>query len=129
MLSQAMAAILASNDFIRASDIAEAAHFSAKNPSSQPNRWKRAGQIFAIDYKGVDLYPYYALDPKAGLRPLQIMTDILQVFHDKEGWKIAFWFGSLNSYLNDKKPKDLLLSDPQRVLKAAELEAIGLQHG
>jgi hypothetical protein len=129
MLGQAIAAILASSDFVPASDIAEAAHFSSKNPSSQPNRWKRGGQIFAINYKGTDLYPFYALDPGAGLRPLEIMTDILKVFANRTGWQIAFWFASLNSYLNDKMPKDLLLSEPENVLRAAQMEIIGLQHG
>jgi hypothetical protein len=57
MFVEAMRAILESKDFVRAQDIAKVAGFSQKNPSSQPNRWKRAGQIFAVSYKGSDLYP------------------------------------------------------------------------
>jgi hypothetical protein len=62
MFAQAMKGILESGDFARAADIAEVAHFSMRNPSSQPNRWKKAGLIFAVPYKGGDLYPFYALD-------------------------------------------------------------------
>jgi hypothetical protein len=129
MMGQARAAILQAGDFVRAADIADAAHFSAKNPSSQPNRWKRNGQIFAIHYKGTDLYPAYALDDKASLKPLPIVAEILKLFPDKDGWQIAFWFASINGYLNDKAPKDLLNSRPKDVLSAAEIESAGILHG
>jgi hypothetical protein len=38
MFAQAMKGILESDDFAKATDIAEIAHFSKRNPSSQPNR-------------------------------------------------------------------------------------------
>jgi hypothetical protein len=129
MFVKAMQAILESEDFVKAQDIAKVAHFSKKNPSSQPNRWKRAGQIFAVPYKGFDLYPLYGLDWKQGAKPLPVMSEILKLFSDKDDWQKAFWFGSVNSYLRNKMPKDLLKSHPGDVLKAAELEAIGVQHG
>ena len=73
MFAQAMKGILESDDFVRAAEIAEVGHFSKINPSSQPNRWKKAGLIFAVPYKGVDLYPLYALELKKGAKPLPIM--------------------------------------------------------
>ena len=129
MFVEAMRSILESQDFVKAQDIAKIAHFSDKNPSSQPNRWKRAGQIFAVPYKGLDLYPAYALDWTQGAKPLPIMTEILKLFSDKDNWQKAFWFGSLNSYLKNRMPKDLLKTHPKEVLRAAEIEAIGVQHG
>ena len=129
MFAQAIKGILESKDFAKAADIAEVAHFSKSNPSSQPNRWKRAGLIFAVPYKGNDLYPIYALEFKDGARPLPIMEKILQLFADKDDWQKAFWFGSVNSYLHNKMPKDLLRSKPEEVLRAAEIEAAGIQHG
>ncbi len=129
MFAEAIKGILESKDFAKAADIAEAAHFSKSNPSSQPNRWKKAGLIFAVPYKGTDLYPIYALEFKDGARPLPIMERILHIFGDKDDWQKAFWFGSVNSYLHNKMPKDLLRSKPQEVLRAAEIEAAGVQHG
>jgi len=129
MFAQAIKGILESKDFAKAADIAEIAHFSKSNPSSQPNRWKKAGLIFAVPYKGTDLYPIYALEFRDGARPLPIMEKILHVFADKDDWQKAFWFGSLNSYLQNKMPKDLLRSKPQEVFRAAEIEAAGVQHG
>lgn len=129
MFTDAMRVILESRDFMKAQDIAHLAHFSQKNPSSQPNRWKRAGQIFAVSYKGNDLYPAYALDWKHGAKPLPVMRKVLEMFRDKDDWQKAFWFGSVNSYLKNKMPKELLQSHPEEVLKAAEFEASGVQHG
>jgi hypothetical protein len=129
MFAQAMKGILESGDFARAADIAEVAHFSMRNPSSQPNRWKKAGLIFAVPYKGGDLYPFYALDLSERAKPLPIMKEVLQVLADKDDWQKAFWFGSVNTYLGNKMPKELLKSKPQEVLRAAEIEASGVQHG
>jgi hypothetical protein len=129
MFAQAMKGILESDDFAKATDIAEIAHFSKRNPSSQPNRWKKTGLIFAVPYKGVDLYPLYALELKKGARPLPIMKKVLQVLADKDDWQKAFWFGSVNTYLRNKMPKELLKSEPQEVLRAAVIEASGVQHG
>jgi hypothetical protein len=129
MFAQAMREILEGSDFVRAADLADVAHFSKTNPSSRPNRWKKARQIFAVPYKGVDLYPLYALELKEGAKPLPIMANILKILSKKDDWQKAFWFGSVNSYLHNKMPKDLLKSNPQEVLRAAEIEAAGVQHG
>ena len=129
MFAQAMKGILESDDFARASDIAEVGHFSKTNPSSQPNRWKKAGLIFAVPYKGADLYPLYALDLTEGAKPLPVMEDVLNILREKDDWQKAFWFASVNTYLKNKMPKDLLKSKPQEVLRAAEIEAAGVQHG
>jgi hypothetical protein len=91
MFAHAMKGILESDDFAKATDIAEIAHFSKRNPSCQPNRWKKTGLIFAVPYKGVDLYPLYALELKKGAKPLPIMKKVLQVLADKDDWKRAFW--------------------------------------
>jgi hypothetical protein len=129
MFAQAMREILEGSDFVRAADIADVAHFSKTNPSSRPNRWKKAGQIFAVPYKGVDLYPLYALELKEGAKPLPVMSDILKILSAKDDWGKAFWFGSVNTYLQNKMPKELLKSKPREVLRAAEIEAAGVQHG
>ena len=127
MFAQAMKGILESDDFAKATDIAEIAHFSKRNPSSQPNRWKKTGLIFSVPYKGVDLF--YALEPKKGARPLPIMKKVLQVLADKDDWQKALWFGSVNTYLRNKMPKELLKSEPQEVLRSAVIEASSVQHG
>ena len=57
------------------------------------------------------------------------MTGILTELGDKDDWQKAFWFESPNSYLKNRRPKELLKSRPDDVLCAARIEAVGVQHG
>lgn len=68
MLAKAMKAVLESGDWLSAGDIANLAEFTSRNPSSQPNKWKREGRIFAIRHNGSDYFPIYiyALDKATG---------------------------------------------------------------
>jgi hypothetical protein len=129
MLIDARTAILNSGDFVPASEVAKIAGFSATNPSVQPNKWKRNRDIFAIQHGRDDLFPLYALNPDDH-RPRRQMAEILHIFGDaKDSWGLAFWFASLNSFLDDERPQDVLAVDPDRVIAAAKDEMAGVQHG
>jgi hypothetical protein len=43
MLVQARKAVLESGDWLNAADIAQVAQLSTRNPSAQPNKWKKQG--------------------------------------------------------------------------------------
>lgn len=130
MLARARTAVLKTRDWMTAPQIAEVGGFSATNPSVQPGKWKRAGAIFAIRHNGVDYYPAFGLDPSKGYRPLKSMAAVIQVLGTmKDGWGMAYWFQSANSFLGGKRPQDLLASAPQRVLAAAEDEVQEIAHG
>lgn len=130
MLVDAKSTILRSGDFLPAGEIAKLAGYSDKNPSAQPNKWKKDGTIFAIQHKGVDYFPLYALDPDENYRPYKAVAKVLHVFGDaKTGWGVAFWFAGLNSFLDDRRPQDLLAIDPNIVIAAAKDEVEGVQHG
>lgn len=130
MLAAAKRAVLESGDWLSAADIAQLADFATANPSSQPNKWKREGKIFAIRHNGNDYYPNFALDKSAGYRPRAGMRDVLKVFGEaKDGWGLAYWFASVNSFLGGKRPQDVLVTDPARVVAAAEDEMAGVTHG
>jgi len=99
-----------------------------KNPSGLPNRWKRARKIFAITSEGKDLYPAYALD--IGGQPLPLIKKIIELFGEtKTPWSLAVWFGAPNSWLGNKKPKDLLTAAPDQVWEAALEAKEGPVHG
>ena len=130
MLARARTAILNSREWMTAPQIAEVAGFSASNPSAQPGKWKRDGAMFAIRHNGVDYYPAFGLDPGNSYRPLKALAPILRVLSTvKDGWGMAYWFQSANSFLGGKCPKDLLASAPERVLAAAEDEVQEIAHG
>lgn len=51
MSIDATRSVLESQDFVRATDIAGVAHFSEKNPTSQPSKWKQ-GRSLPSNTKG-----------------------------------------------------------------------------
>lgn len=104
-----------------ANEISNLAQFSSANPSSQPNKWKHAGKIFALRHEGVDYFPIYGLDPAQGFRPFSALESVIATLATmKEGWAMAFWFASPNSFLGGKRPKDVLSVNPSGVLSAAK---------
>lgn len=130
MLVRARKAVLESGDWLTAAEVAQLAGLSTRNPSAQPNKWKKQGQIFAINHGGVDYFPGYGLDRDAGFRPLKALARIIEIFGGhKDGWGMAYWFRSDNSFLGGKRPQDLLASAPERVIEAVLDEAQGIVHG
>lgn len=130
MLARARTAVIESGDWLTAAQLAEMAQFSSSNPSAQPNKWKRDGAIFAIRHNGIDYFPSYALDPHTGYRPRKAMSEIIKTFGAaKDGWGLAYWFMSDNSFLGGKRPKDLLATQAGQVLAAARDELEGSLHG
>ncbi|MER8767070.1 MULTISPECIES: hypothetical protein [unclassified Mesorhizobium] len=130
MTAEARKAVLESGDWLTAPQIAKMAGFSTSNPSAQPHKWKKEGQIFAVRHRGVDYFPGYALDSAAGYRPIKTLAKVLSVLHEKkDDWGLAYWFASVNSFLGGKRPQDVLPAQPERVLAAAEDELVGALHG
>lgn len=130
MLVRARKAVLESGDWLTAADIAQLAGLSTRNPSAQPNKWKKQGQIFAIHHGGVDYFPGYGLDRDAGFRPLKALAQVMATLGArKDAWGMAYWFRSDNSFLGGQRPQDLLASAPQRVMDAATDEVQEVAHG
>lgn len=130
MLVQARKAVLESGDWLTAAEVAQLAELSTRNPSAQPNKWKKQGQIFAINHGGVDYFPGYGLDRNAGFRPSKVMAKVIEILaRNKDSWGMAYWFRSDNSFLGGKRPQDLLASEPERVIEAAMDEVQEISHG
>lgn len=130
MLVRARKAVLESGDWLTAAELAQLAGLSTRNPSAQPNKWKKQGLIFAINHGGIDYFPGYGLDRDAGFRPVKPLAKIIEAFAGhKDGWGMAYWFRSDNGFLGGKRPQDLLASTPGRVIEAAMDEVQEIAHG
>jgi len=129
MMLRAKEAVLKSADWLTAAQVASIAGLSEKNPSAQLHKWKRDVAIFAIRRNGVDYFPGYALDPANEYRPYRPLKKVLEQFAgSKDGWGLAFWFQSVNSFLGGKRPMDVLAKNPDAVIAAAADEAMGVLH-
>lgn len=86
-------------------------------------------QIFAISHNGSDYFPGYGLDAAAGFRPLKSLANVIEAIGDhKDGWGLAYWFRSDNSFLGGARPQDLLACSPGRVIAAALDEIQEIAH-
>jgi hypothetical protein len=120
--------IFAASEWYDTLTICKGAGFSEINPSAQPNRWKRDGKVFALRRGKTDVYPAYAFGDD--FRPLPAMKDVLCVFKDKKtDLKIAAWFASVNSWLRDQRPLDVIGTNPEAVINAAKAEVAPIDHG
>lgn len=130
LLAKGKTRILHSGDWMTAQEVVELAQFKTVNARAQPAKWKRAGKIFALRHEGIDYFPAYGLDPLTGYRPRHDVAEVVTILgRKKDGWGMALWFGSSNSMLAGKLPKDVLKDDPEAVVEAARDEVFEALHG
>ncbi|MFM5375067.1 hypothetical protein ACEUAE_14550 [Aeromonas veronii] len=120
--------VLRLSAWLTAQQVSDNAGYEGSNSSALPNKWKKAGQIFAISVEGKDLFPAYGLGIDG--KPLPQMKEILTILAaHKTTLVIASWFVSANSWLGGKTPMDELAERPLDVLKAARMEVAPVEHG
>ena len=99
----------------------------SRNPHSLVSRWIQRGEIFFLERGGVKFFPNYIFDEIGS--PLPVVKEILKVFENRSAFRIASWFESTSSALGGKRPRELVKSDPDRVLEAARDSVMGVLHG
>lgn len=135
MIDNAREVALQSTEWLSALDIAERSRHRSLDSGTIFLHWTAKKQIFAIALKGEDHFPAYGLrevmqGTVRAIEPKPIMATLIEALGAEcSGWRLAEWFASPNGYLHGKRPLDLLDSEPERVVKAAEFEAKGVQHG
>ena len=89
------------------------------NPSAALGKYKRKGRIFSVRSGKRDLYPAFQFADNT-VEPLPIIEEILQaVPKEAQGWPLLSWFEAKNVLLSDRKPSQVLASEPDAVLRAA----------
>jgi hypothetical protein len=112
--------LITKGKWLTAADIAKQGGYSSSNSAEPANRWKRERKIFAINFKGQDLFAAYQFDP--GMKPRRVIAEVLKIFKDEtDPWRTAAWFAGANGWLGGKPPQDCL-DQPERVLEAAHQE-------
>lgn len=130
MLERSRKAVLDSADWLTVAEIAERIESNQASLSELFGQWVRERRIFTIRRDGVDYFPGYGLDAGAGWQPFKGLETVLEVFGDaRDGWGLAYWFLSVNSFLGGRRPQDTLASEPEQVIAAAKDEMQGVVHG
>jgi len=107
---------------LRSEDLARAIHSTAENVSLVASKWRRKGEVFAVNYGGKPGYLAFQFDPVTG-RPKPVIARIIKVFPpNTDGWRLALWLASANQRLSNRRPVDLLDKNPEKVIEAARME-------
>jgi hypothetical protein len=130
MLANAQQKILNSTQWLTADQLSKRMTPTGQNPSTRLTEWLSKGLIFFIRNDRTELFPLYALNPSAGYEPAKELAEIIEVFRErKDGWGLAYWFGSANGFLGGRRPQDILHTHSEAVLAAAKDEVRGVSHG
>ena len=129
MFALARVAVFEDADWLTAAQVAAIAGASEKNLSAELQEAAVEGALFFIHRNGNDYFPGYALDPEQCYRPYRALRTVIEHFEPtKDGWSLAFWFQSVNSFLGGKRPMDLLAEKPDKVIAAAADISMGITH-
>jgi len=73
----------------------------------------------------------FALNTDKGFRPYKEVREIISIFRESQlsDWAIGAWFLGVNSFLDDRTPKDLLATNPSLVVEAARDAVSAVSHG
>ena len=125
--ANAIKAIWRGTEWLTAEQIGRLGGFSKSNLAAPASRWKNEGKLFAVPFHGVDQFPRYALDET--LRPQPALEQILKALGPVSPVRIASWFESANAWLSNRRPREVLASDPRAVIAAAQERRTSGTHG
>lgn len=117
--AQAREELLKELGSLTAEQVADQAHSRAANRSALASRWHTEGRIVTVPWRGRTLYPAFQF--RDG-RPLPLIGPVASALRNRglDGWPLALWFATPSGWLHDRRPVDLLDTDPEEVLAAAE---------
>lgn len=124
--AKALRAIRHSTEWLTAAEIADLAELGPANPIGTVSRWKQQGRIYALRQGGKDHYPKYALGPD--FHPLPVIKEILAVLTGYAPELLAGWFDSTSRFLGGRRPRELVATEPAKVLAAARNMIEGQEH-
>lgn len=124
LMAEAMRRIFSGTEWLTAEEVGTSSSFGSSSNSQDPrragaaraNRWKNEKRIFAIQRDGKDWYPRFQFDETC--TPLPVMKTIIKEFGDAPPIEIAGWMESPNNYLDAKRPREIVRTEPGAVLEA-----------
>ncbi len=115
---EALASVMSGTTWLTADELAGRILASQAGCADTMARWTREGRLFALDIGERVVYPAYAFD--AAGEPLPVIRRVLQNLSRYDALGLACWFESPNAYLDGSRPREMLVTDAERVVAAAE---------
>lgn len=114
--------MLRTHGALTAREVADLAGSEALNRSQFAHSLTRSGRIFSVTHRRQQLFPGFQFDSEG---PLPVVAQVLPFLRARfrKDWEVALWFDVENSWLDGVRPLELLISDPDRVVAAAQAGA------
>ena len=119
--------ILTGTAWLSARDVGMHANPDSRNIHAFASRLLKQRRVFAIERLGRQEFPQYAFDALG--QPLPAVAEVIQILDGYTPLRLASWFESASAILDGKRPRELLASDPQAVVRAARAHLAGAAHG
>jgi hypothetical protein len=114
----ALASVMSGTIWLTADELAGRISASQAGCAGTMARWTGEGRLFALEIGGRAVYPAYAFD--AAGEPLPVIRRVVQNLSGHDALGLACWFESPNAYLDGSRPREMLVTDAERVVAAAE---------
>ncbi len=87
--------------------------------------WEAEGRVVSVAFSGARWFPAFQFGD--GGEPLPVLRPVLAALSTrlKGEWQKALWFTTPSAWLDGRRPVDLLVSDPESVIAAAERQFAG----
>jgi hypothetical protein len=129
LMEQVRRNVVARNEFLARFDVVDAeglARFAGSmsaNLRATATRWLKDGTCFAIDSGGRRVFPVFQFDAERR-RPHRAVAAVLRRLHEArlDEWALALWWTTPHEVLAWRMPADVLVSEPDAVVAAAELD-------
>ena len=116
--AKALERIYKGTEWLTAAEIGKLGDHGKANLSAAAHRWKEQGMIFALRRSNCFMYPRYEFADD--YKPLPVIREILSEFDGASAVRIASWFESTSSFLNGRRPREIVASNPDLVVQAAK---------
>lgn len=110
-------AVLEGSEWLTAPQIGELAKLGTANPVGTVSRWKAQKRIFSIRRSDREYYPRYGLGED--FHPLPALKEAIRLLEGWSGERLAAWFESRSGFLGGQRPREILATEPAKVLSAA----------
>jgi hypothetical protein len=121
--ARAEEALAAEFGLLTSAEVAALAGSKAANAAALASRWRKDGQIFGVEVKGVARYAGFQFGPDG--RPRSLIRQVLDRFGGAlSDWELALWWTGANGWLGGARPVDVIDATPAE--QAEVLHAAGM---
>ena len=118
--AEARAQFLAEFPTVTSAALAELSGSPPATSQRSASAWRKQGRLFAVTVSGQLRFPVFQLDSHGQPKPViqRALRPLLAV--GLWDWQLALWFAGANARLDGRRPVDVLDSEPERAVEAAE---------